>query len=161
MKKNSFLRIWSKIALLLVIIGFCMPVVSHQGGIVDYNGFQILPDWFGFGGFYLSEMFLSLVMLLTFLSAAVSILYTIILLIAKKNINSKSATICDTIFLLLSIIGGIIMLIFCITEEGLDDLMLRQAPYIKISFTLLFLGWIISGVLLICSAVKLESNTSV
>ena len=132
-KKN--LKTASKIALLLVIIGFFCPVSC------DLNGFEIAAKMrVGDVG---SDCFIAmLAMYALFIAAAVSIVMTATLLILKKN---TSTTALDWVLLLISIAGGLTAYFSCF-----DNVDLQYGAY------LITAGWIASFILLLWSCLKKE-----
>ena len=121
-------KILSKVALFLVIFGFFQPVACDQ------KGFDLAQS--------LIEMeeinyFISAIGLyVTFFVFVVSIVYTLILLITKKNICTPKVNKVDFSLLLASIVGGLITFFFVISEFDIE--LVNQGFYIIIA------GWVIS-----------------
>lgn len=121
-------KLISKIALLLVIFGFFQPVACNQ------QGFELAETLFAVGD--AKSTIAAIGLYVTFFAAALSILYTLILLITKKNICSSKVNTTDFILLLLSIAGGLTTF-FCLLSDFSFDV-LDQGFYFIIA------GWILS-----------------
>ena len=122
-------RIIGKLGLLLVIIGFLMPVAC------DMNGFQLANYMLEEG-----EVFDGLLFYLLFLSAVAGVVIGVLLLI-KKNINPIS----DWVDIGVCIISGLILYF-----KLLEELELQNGAYVILT------GWIVALVLQIISKVKKE-----
>ena len=137
------LKILSKLALFLVVFGFFQPMACDQ------KGFELAETLINYEevNYFISAIGLYVI----FFAAILSIAFTLILLITKKDICSSSATKIDIILLSSSIIGGVNTFIFIINEFDID--------YIERGFYIVMVGWLSSLILLLCSN-SMTKNTS-
>ena len=121
-------KLLSKLALLLVIFGFFQPVACDQ------QGFELAETFLEMGetNFTISAIGLYI----AFFAAAISIVFTLFLLITKKEICSPMINKIDYLFLFLSITGGLIAFIFILSEFEFD--------FINNGFYIIIAGWILS-----------------
>lgn len=125
----------SKISLLLVVIGFFMPVSC------DCNGFQLVR------GFYTYRWFgYALLLALVFVAAVVSISITFF----RKNKLDKESLVTDWLLLLASILGGLLSI-------GRTN---REYFKLQIGAWFIIIGWILSLIFLMraCTGKEKESD---
>ncbi len=123
--KKKF-KIISKLALLLVIFGFFQPVAC------DLNGFEIAQGLIS----YEKAIWIlaGLGVYMTFFLAVISIIYTLFLLLSKKDICSSNANKTDLALLLGSVAGSLAPFITIINGNN----------YIENGFYIIIAGWITS-----------------
>lgn len=124
-------KLLSKLALILVVFGFFQPVACDQ------QGFELAESLMDMGEVNYSISAIGLYV--TFFAAAISILLTVFLLVARKDICSPGANKIDLTLLLTSIAGGLVTFFFVISEFEFD--------FINHGFYIIIAGWILSLVL--------------
>lgn len=123
--KGTLLRI-SKLALLLVVMGFFMPVSCNQNG---FEAADLLADWYGY-------YHLKIVVLMIFIAAVLSILVSIVLI--KKQ--EKEPLVLDWSLLAVSVGCGIVT-VYSLYEDDFS-------PELQYGAYFIIAGWIISGIFL-------------
>ena len=137
MSKNG-LKILSKIALFLVLFGFFQPVACDQ------KGFELVETLMDFNDTNYTISAIGLYAI--FFAAVISIIFTFILFLLKKDICSSNATKVDFVLLFSSIIGGAVSFFFIINEFDID--------FIQRGFYIIMAGWLISFIFLLYSKSK-------
>src|SRR5574344_441202 len=128
-------RILSKCFLLLVVIGFFMPVSCNMNGFDIGNAF-IGNNSSGIG----LDMFIGIAVYLIFFAAIASMIISVIYILAKKKNPPLTA---DWILLLVSIGSGLIAFF-----KSIDEVSLEYGAYFILA------GWILSLLCLIISSLK-------
>ena len=136
---NKKIKVLSKIALLLVVCGFFQPVACRDNGFELANNFLNFNENFKF-------TIAAIGLYAIFVTALLSIVYTLVLLLTKKDLCSPSVNKTDFVFLLSGVVGGIITVLTVIDEFNAD--VLNEGSY------LILTGWIASFVLLLLSNCK-------
>ena len=131
MMRKKLFKIFSKVALCLVIFGFFQPVACEQ------QGFELAESLIEMGE--TNYLISAIGLYITFFAAAISILYTLILLIAKKDVCASKVNKFDFVFIFLSIIGGLVTFLFIITEFEFE--------FINHGFYIIASGWLLSLIL--------------
>ena len=143
LKKSRF-RILSKVALLLVVFGFFMPVACNQ------NGFQMADMGFKLGRSGSPAVISAIFLYILFLSALISIGFTIYTYVTEKKIK----TVLDVPCLLVSIGTGIFAyLVF--TENDIRIFEAMQSGGYSI-----IIGWVSSAGFLIADTIYSKNNNS-
>lgn len=117
----------SKISLLLVVIGFFMPVSCNC------NGFQLVRGAYRFRWFAYA-----LLMALVFVAATTSICITL----CRKDKSNAESLVADWLLLIASISGGL----FSIGRAN------REYFELQIGAWFIIIGWILSLIFLICAS---------
>ena len=143
LKKSRF-RILSKVALLLVVFGFFMPVACNQ------NGFQMADMGFKMGQRGSPAKISAIFLYILFFSALISIGFTIYTYAMKKKIK----TILDVPCLLVSICAGIIAYLVFDKNDIKILKVLSSGGYSII------IGWISSMAFLIADTIYSKNNNS-
>ncbi len=121
-------KLLSKIALLLVVFGFFQPVACDQ------QGFELAESLMEMGEVNYTVSAIGLY--IAFFAAAISILVTLFLLIARKDICSPKTNKIDFALLFASIVGGLVTFFFVISEFEFD--------FINHGFYIIIAGWVLS-----------------
>jgi len=112
-------RIFAKLALFLVIIGFCMPIAC------DMNGFQIAE--FSMKN---NDTFNAVMFYLLFFSAAAGVIIGVLLLLKKKL-----PIFCDWVIIILCVLSGLLVYFRLFNESGVK---------LQSGAVFIILGWIIT-----------------
>lgn len=121
-------KLISKVALLLVVFGFFQPVACDQ------QGFDLAETLMEVGE--LNYTVSAIGLYVAFFAATASILLTVFLLIARKDICAAAVNRIDLALLLASIAGGVVALCFIISEFEFD--------FINHGFYIIISGWVLS-----------------
>ena len=143
LKKSKF-RILSKVALLLVVFGFFMPVACNQ------NGFQMADTGFKLGERGSPAKVSAIFLYILFFSALISIGFTIYTYVMKKKIK----TILDFPCLLVSIGAGII------AYSVLSDNDIKILKVLSSGGYSIIIGWITSLAFLMTDTIYSKNMTS-
>jgi len=117
MKMNF--RLIAKLGLLVVIIGFCMPIAC------DMNGFQIANI-----SMENNDVFTGILLYLLFISAIVGLLIAVFILM-----NKKLPVMCDWIAIIVCIASGLIVYFSKFNSSGFK---LQSGAYV------ILIGWVIA-----------------